>query len=126
MEQTVIETKDAPAAIGPYVQARKVGSLLFTSGQIPLDPATGGIAGEGIETQTRQVLANLAAVVRAAGGEITGIVKNTIFIKDMNDFAVINGIYADFFGEHKPARSCVEVARLPKDVLIEMESIACI
>ncbi len=126
MEQTIIETKDAPQAIGPYVQARKVGSMLFTSGQIALDPTTGELVGEDIETQTHAVLKNLAAVVRAGGGDIQNIVKTTIFIKDMNDFATINGIYANFFGDHKPARSCVEAARLPKDVLIEIECIAAI
>ncbi len=126
MEQTIIETKDAPQAIGPYVQARKVGSMLFTSGQIALDPATGELVGEDIETQTHAVLKNLEAVVRAGGGDIQNIVETTIFIKDMNDFATINGIYANFFGDHKPARSCVEAARLPKDVLIEIECIAAI
>jgi len=126
MEQIVIETKDAPQAIGPYVQGRKVGSLLFTSGQIALDHKTGALVGEDIETQTHAVLNNLAAVVRAGGGDIQNIVKTTIFIKDMNDFATINGIYAEFFGDHKPARSCVEAARLPKDVLIEIECIASI
>lgn len=126
MEQIVIETKDAPQAIGPYVQGRKVGSLLFTSGQIALDHKTGALVGEDIETQTHAVLNNLAAVVRAGGGDIQNIVKTTIFIKDMNDFATINGIYAEFFGGHKPARSCVEAARLPKDVLIEIECIASI
>jgi len=122
--QQVIETKNAPAAIGPYVQARKVGACLYTSGQIGLDPASGQLVGDDVETQTRQVLKNLAAVVEAGGGRLTDIVKTTVFIKNMDDFGVINGIYAEFFGDHKPARSCVEAARLPKDVLIEIECIA--
>ena len=120
----IIETADAPAAIGPYVQARKVGSMLFTSGQIGFDPKTGALIGDDIESQTRQVLANLNAVVRAAGGRREDIVKTTVFVKDIEHFGRINEIYADFFGDHKPARSLVEAARLPKDVLIEIECIA--
>ncbi len=126
MEQVIISTDQAPGAIGPYVQGRKAGHFLFSSGQIPLDPASGQLVGEDIESQTRQALANLLAIVKAAGGDKTSIIKNTLFIKDMNDFGTINGIYADVFGEHKPARSCVEVARLPKDVLIEIECIAMV
>ena len=120
----IVETQDAPQAIGPYVQARKVGNLLFTSGQIPLDPANGQLGGSDIESQTKLVLRNLKAVVEAGGGSLDSIIKTTIFIKNMNDFATINQIYAEFFGDYKPARSCVEVARLPKDVLIEIECIA--
>lgn len=123
-----IHTDQAPAAIGPYVQARKVtltGQLLFTSGQIALDPKDGSLVGEGdVEAQTHQCLANLAAILQEAGGAPGNVVKTTVFIKDMNDFGKINAIYADFFGDHKPARSCVEVARLPKDVLVEIEAIA--
>ncbi|KAJ3821024.1 translation initiation inhibitor [Lentinula raphanica] len=120
---TVVSTTDAPGAIGPYSQAIKAGDLLFVSGCIPLDPATGEIV-EGIEKQTSQALKNLTAVVTAGGSEIGKVVKTTVFLKDMNDFATVNGIYAAAFGSHKPARSAVEVARLPKDVLVEVECIA--
>jgi len=124
MSGTMIHTDDAPAAIGPYVQARKVGDLLFTSGQIGMDPAQGTVVSGGIEPQTRQVLKNLSAVVAAAGGGPETIVKTTVFVKDIGDFGRVNEIYAEFFGDHKPARSLVEAARLPKDVLIEIECIA--
>ncbi|KAJ3739794.1 Endoribonuclease L-PSP/chorismate mutase-like protein [Lentinula detonsa] len=120
---TVVSTSDAPGAIGPYSQAIKVGDLLFVSGCIPLDPKTGQIV-EGIEEQTAQALKNLAAVVNAGGSEIGKVVKTTVFLKDMNDFVTVNGIYAAAFGSHKPARSAVEVSRLPKDVLVEVECIA--
>ena len=126
MKQTIIETPKAPRAIGPYVQARKAGSFLFTSGQVALDPTNGEMVGSDIETQTHQALKNLAEVIAAAGGTLANIVKTTVFIKDMNDFGVINRIYAECFGDHKPARSCVEAARLPKDALIEIECIALI
>ncbi len=126
MEQSIVETKDAPGAIGPYVQARKVGPFLFTSGQVGFVPETGEFAGDDVVAQTKQVLRNLAAVVRAAGGDLTHIVKTMVFVKDMNDFAVVNGVYAEFFGDHKPARSCVEAARLPKDALVEIECVAYI
>lgn len=123
-----IHTNQAPAAIGPYVQARKVtltGQLLFTSGQIALDPATGElVGGDDVAAQTRVCLANLDAILKEAGGSAAHVVKTTVFIKNMNDFGVINEIYASYFGDHKPARSCVEVARLPKDVLVEIEAIA--
>ncbi|TCW36576.1 RidA family protein [Laceyella sacchari] len=118
-----VETSNAPQAIGPYVQAMEMGDLIFTSGQIPLTPA-GELVGEGIEEQTHQVLKNIQAVLSAAGSDLNHVIKTTLFIKDMNQFQIINRIYAEYFNEHKPARSCVEVARLPKDVLIEMEVIA--
>ncbi|AUS07532.1 RidA family protein [Laceyella sacchari] len=118
-----VETSNAPQAIGPYVQAMEMGDLIFTSGQIPLTPA-GELVGEGIEEQTHQVLKNIQAVLLAAGSDLNHVIKTTLFIKDMNQFQIINRIYAEYFNEHKPARSCVEVARLPKDVLIEMEVIA--
>ncbi|KIL71437.1 hypothetical protein M378DRAFT_65318 [Amanita muscaria Koide BX008] len=114
----------APAAIGPYSQAIKADSLLFLSGCIPLDPATMQIVEGGIEAQTEQVLKNLKAVVEAGGSSLGQVIKTTVFLKDMNDFVTMNGIYSQFFGEHKPARSAVEVARLPKDVLVEVECIA--
>ena len=124
MAHEIIHTDHAPAAIGPYVQARKVGEFLFTSGQIGMVPATGAIVGPDIESQTKQVLANLTAVVHAAGGDLDSIVKTTVFVKHIDDFGTINALYADHFGPHKPARSLVEAARLPKDVLIEIECIA--
>jgi len=120
MEQ--VSTNKAPAAIGPYSQAIKVGNLLFTSGQIPIDPATGEIP-EGVEAQAEQALTNVKNLIEAAGASIDNVVKTVVFIKDMNDFAAINAIYAKYFTEPFPARSCVEVARLPKDVLLEVETI---
>ncbi|GGG87448.1 RidA family protein [Paenibacillus radicis (ex Gao et al. 2016)] len=119
----VISTDKAPAAIGPYSQAIKLGGLLFTSGQIPLD-ASGQLVAGGIEEQTHQVFQNLKEVLAEAGATFQDVVKATVFLKDMNQFATINGIYASYFGDHKPARSAVEVARLPKDVLVEIEVIA--
>jgi 2-iminobutanoate/2-iminopropanoate deaminase len=119
----VIATDKAPAAIGPYSQAIKLGGLLFTSGQIPLD-ASGQLVEGGIEEQTHQVFRNLEAVLAAAGAGFQDVVKATVFMKDMNQFATVNGIYSSYFGEHKPARSAVEVARLPKDVFVEIEVIA--
>ena len=116
------KTTNAPAAIGPYSQAITAGNTLFTSGQIPIDPATGNIP-EGVEAQARQALTNVKNLIVAAGGDIANTIKTTVFIKNMNDFAKINEIYAEFFTEPYPARSCVEVARLPKDVLLEIEAI---
>jgi 2-iminobutanoate/2-iminopropanoate deaminase len=118
-----IETKNAPQAIGPYSQAIQVGDMIYTSGQIPLTPQ-GELVEADIEKQTHQVLQNVRAVLEAAGSGLDHVVKTTLFIKDMNQFQQINAIYAEYFGDHQPARSCVEVARLPKDVLIEMEVIA--
>lgn len=119
-----VSTINAPAAIGPYSQAIKTNSLVFTSGQIPIDPATGEIVSGGVENQTAQVLKNIEAVLEAAGSSLGKVVKTTIFIKDMNSFAAINEVYARFFPNVPPARSTVEVARLPKDVLIEIEAVA--
>ena len=119
-----IFTSNAPAAIGPYSQAMLVGNLVYTSGQIPINPATNAIEAETIEDQTRQVITNLKNVLEAAGTSLSAVVKTTVFIKDMNDFAALNGVYAEMFGETKPARSCVEVARLPKDVKVEIEAVA--
>lgn len=123
MAKNVISTTNAPAAIGPYSQAIEVNGFLYASGQIPINPATGEIV-EGIEAQTKQALTNVKGIVEAAGLTMSDIVKTSVFIKDMNDFGKINEIYATFFEEPYPARSCVEVARLPKDVLIEVEIIA--
>ena len=118
-----VSTDKAPAAIGPYSQAQIVGNLVYTSGQIPIDPATGLIV-EGLEAQANQVFKNISELLKAAGTDMSKVVKTTVFIKDMNDFAAINAIYANYFSAPYPARSCVEVARLPKDVLLECEVIA--
>jgi 2-iminobutanoate/2-iminopropanoate deaminase len=123
MKLTTLSTEAAPKAIGPYSQAVSVGHLLFTSGQIPLD-LTGQVVAGGIREQTHQVFHNLQAVLAAAGIGFKQVVKVTVFIKDMNQFAEINEIYASYMGDHKPARSTVEVSRLPKDVGIEIELIA--
>lgn len=118
-----VSTDKAPAAIGPYSQAQIVGDLVYTSGQIPVDPATGLIA-EGVEAQAEQVFKNIANLLESAGSSISKVVKTTVFIKNMDDFAAINAVYGKYFTQPYPARSCVEVARLPKDVLIECEAIA--
>lgn len=119
----IISTDKAPAAIGPYSQAIEVNGLLFTSGVIPIVPATGELVTGGIEQQAEQALSNLAALIHASGARIENTVKTTVYIKNMDDFATINEIYAKYFTSDFPARSCVEVARLPKDVLIEIEAI---
>ena len=124
MAKEVIATDKAPAAIGPYVQATKVGEMIFTSGQIPLDPATMEIVAGGIEEQAERVMKNLVAVLHAAGADACNVVKTTCFLSDMNNFVAFNQVYARYFGDAAPARSCVEVARLPKDVLVEVEAIA--
>ena len=118
-----VSTNKAPAAIGPYAQAQIAGGLVFTSGQIAIIPETGEIA-VGLEAQAHQVFKNLSELLKAAGTDISKTVKTTVFIKNMNDFAAINAVYAQYFTEPYPARSCVEVARLPKDVLLECEVIA--
>ena len=119
----IIETKDAPAAIGPYSQAIVAGGLIYSSGQIPIDPASGAIEAFGIEEQTRQVIKNLAAVLKASGSSLERVVKTTCFLKNIGDFAVFNRVYAEAF-TGKPARSCVEAAALPKGALVEIEVIA--
>ena len=119
----VIATDKAPAAIGPYSQAIEVNGMIYTSGIIPVVPATGEIP-EGSQAQARQVLTNLSALLQEAGSSMDQVVKTTVFIKEMNDFGAINEVYGEFFSGDFPSRSCVEVARLPKDVMIEMEAIA--
>ena len=119
----VIHTDRAPAAVGPYSQAVRAGNLLIISGQLGLDPLTGNLP-EGVEAQTKHSLENIGAILAEAGFALTDVVKTTVFISNMNDFARVNGIYAAFFGEHKPARSCVEVSALPKNGLVEIEVIA--
>lgn len=125
MDIIEIKTEQAPQAIGPYAQAIKTGRFIYTSGQIPLDKDGAVVIGD-ISAQTRQVLSNLQAVLHAAGSGLPDIVKTTVFIKDMNDFARFNDVYAGFFSAPYPARSTVEVARLPKDVLIEIEAVAIV
>ncbi len=122
-KRKVISTSQAPAAIGPYSQAIRSGNLLFASGQLGLDPATGNLV-EGIEAQTRQALANLQAVLAASGGSVANVVKTTIFLADMADFATVNAIYGEVFRHEPPARSTVQVAALPKGGLVEIEVIA--
>ncbi|MHB8390794.1 MAG: RidA family protein [Acidobacteriaceae bacterium] len=127
LPKTAIETAKAPAAIGPYSQAIRIGNLVFTSGQIALDPVTGQLVGGGIEAQTRRVLQNLEAVLAAAGLDFSSVVKTTVFLKDMNHFPAMNAIYAEYLqanGIAPPARSTVEVSRLPKDALVEIDTIA--
>ncbi len=121
--KTVICTEKAPVAIGPYSQAIEVNGMVYTSGVIPVEPATGEIP-DGIEAQAEQAIKNLMQLLQAAGSGAEQVVKTTVFIKDMNDFAKVNEIYAKYFTGDYPARSCVEVARLPKDVLIEIEAVA--
>lgn len=119
----IISTDKAPAAIGPYSQAIEVNGLVYTSGMIPVNPKTGEIP-QGIEAQANQAITNLVNLLQESGADIKNVIKTTVFIKDMNDFAKINEIYAAYFTDSYPARSCVEVARLPKDVLIEIEAVA--
>ena len=122
--KTAVVTKDAPGAIGPYSQAIRVGEMLFASGQIPIDPATGAIVEGGIAEQTARACENLKAVLAAAGVGFAQVAKTTVFLKDMKDFAAMNEVYARHFKSEAPARSTVEVARLPKDVMVEIDVIA--
>ena len=124
MKHQVIHTDNAPKAIGPYSQAVKAGNMLFASGQVPFVPETMEIVEGDVKAQTAQSLKNVQAILAEAGLDFSNVVKSTVFIKDMNEFAQINEVYAEFFGENKPARACVEVARLPKDVKVEIEVIA--
>ena len=124
MGKEVVQTDQAPAAIGPYSQAVKSNGMVFISGQIPLDPKTGKLVAGDIQQQTRQVLRNLQAIVEAAGTTLAAVVKTTVFIADMDDFVAMNEVYASFFEQTPPARACVEVSRLPKDVAVEIEAVA--
>ena len=126
MSKEIINTVKAPAAIGPYSQAIKVGNFVFTSGQIPLNPATGELITSDIKSETRQCLENVKAILEEAGTNLNNVIKATVFIKDMNQFSQINEVYGEYFAQDKPARSCVEVARLPKDVNIEIEVVALV
>ena len=122
--KTIISTPKAPAAIGPYSQAVVVGNMIFTSGMIPIIPETGELQTGDIKAQAKQAIKNLIALLEESGSNASSVIKTTVFIKDMNDFAAVNEVYAEFFKDNYPARSCVEVARLPKDVLIEIEAVA--
>ena len=122
---TIIATPKAPAAIGPYSQAVKAGNLVFVSGQLAFVPETGKLLEGTIAEQTAQCMRNLSAILEAAGCTLADVVKTTIFLKDMNDFAEVNGAYAAFFPQNPPARACVQVARLPRDAAVEIEVIAC-
>lgn len=124
MAQVTVQTDNAPKAIGPYAQAVKANGFVFTAGQIALDPQTGNLTDGGIGAQTHQVLENLGAVLKAAGSSFDRVVKATVFLKQMSDFAAMNEVYAQYFGEAKPARSTVAAAELPRDALVEIDLIA--
>ncbi len=126
MKLESVHTDRAPQAIGPYSQAIVAGNLVFTAGQVPLDPTTMRIVEGDVAVQTGRVMENIRAVLEAAGASLGSVVKTTVFLKDMNDFTAMNEVYGRYFGHHKPARSTVEVARLPKDVRIEIDTIAVI
>ncbi|MBQ6820327.1 MAG: RidA family protein [Clostridium sp.] len=125
MKREIISTTKAPSAIGPYSQGIKIGDMIYTSGQIPVNPATGEIVTE-IKAATKQSLENVKAILEEAGSSLEKVVKVVVFIKDMNDFTQVNEVYGEYFKENPPARSCVEVARLPKDCVIEIEAIATV
>lgn len=125
MQKEIISTSKAPAAIGPYSQGIKIGDMVFTSGQLPVNSATGEVVTE-IKAATKQSLENVKAVLEQAGSSLDKVVKVVVFIKDMNDFAQVNEVYGQYFTENPPARSCVEVARLPKDCVVEIEAIATV
>ncbi|MDM7923731.1 MAG: RidA family protein [Pyrinomonadaceae bacterium] len=120
----IISTEKAPGAIGPYSQAIKTNGMVFCSGQIPIDPATGEFVSEDVSEQTHQVFKNLSAVLEAAGASLNSVVKTTVFLADMNDFAAMNEVYGQYFSENKPARATVQAARLPRDAKVEIECIA--
>ena len=122
----IISTTNAPAAIGPYSQGVMAGGFLYISGQLPIDPGTGAFAGDDITSQTRQSLENLKAVTVAAGMTLENVLKVNVYMKDMEDFAAMNAVYAEYFASDCPARAAVEVARLPKDALVEIEAVACL
>jgi 2-iminobutanoate/2-iminopropanoate deaminase len=126
MNKQIIQTKNAPSAIGPYSQAVKVGNLLFVSGQIPLDPSTGNLVIGGIESETHRVMKNIEAILEAAELKFSNVVKTTIFLKSMDDFAKVNKVYASYFSGDFPARETVEVSRLPKNVTVEISVIASV
>jgi 2-iminobutanoate/2-iminopropanoate deaminase len=122
--KSIIHSAGAPGAVGPYSQATSFGELLFTAGQIPLDPVSGQLVGGGIEDQTRRVLLNLEAVLEAGGSDLSRVLKTTVFLTDLGDFTAMNSVYAEFFKESPPARSTVQVSALPKAAIVEIEAIA--
>jgi 2-iminobutanoate/2-iminopropanoate deaminase len=126
MTRTTIKTNDAPQAVGPYAQGVRVGQLVFVSGQVALDPATGVLVDGGVEEQTRRVLTNLEAILKAAGSGLNRVVKATVYMTDLSSFAAMNEVYASFFPGEKPARVTVEVSRLPKDGLVEIDAIGTV
>lgn len=126
MSKEIISTQNAPAAIGPYSQAIKVGNMLFTSGQIPLNPENGELVNSNIQEATRRVLDNLKAVLEAGNSSLDNVIKTTVFLKNMDDFVAVNEIYGEYFTVKMPARSAVQVAKLPKDALIEIEAVALV
>jgi 2-iminobutanoate/2-iminopropanoate deaminase len=121
-----VHTDHAPAAIGPYSQAIVAGGFVFTAGQVPFDPQTMQLVEGDVATQTEQVMRNLSAILRQAGGDLATVVKTTVFLRDMNDFAAMNEVYGRHFGDHRPARSTVQVARLPRDAAVEIEAVAVV
>ncbi len=124
MTKEVINSKDAPKAIGPYSAGVRTGNLIFSAGQLGIDPLTGEFVSDEVVEQTRQALKNLKAILEAGGSALDNVVKTTVFLRDMNDFAAMNAVYAEFFTENFPARSAVQVARLPKDAAVEIEAVA--
>ncbi len=126
MQITQVSTQDAPAAIGPYSQAIRIGQFLYTSGQIPLDPTSGNIVGEDVQAQTQQVLSNMQAVLKAAGSSLANVIKTTVFLANMSDFQAMNAVYATYFSGTTPARSTVAVAELPRKALVEIECVALV
>ena len=126
MQKQVVVAENAPKAIGPYSAGIKIGNFVYTAGQLGIDPATGDFVEGGVEAETRQALQNLKAVLEAAGTSLENVIKTTVFLRDMNDFAAMNGVYAQFFTANYPARSAVQVARLPKDGAVEIEAVAVV
>lgn len=126
MEKEIISTKNAPAAIGPYSQGVKIGNLIFTSGQLPIDMATGELVTGDVRKATEASIKNVSAILEAQGSSLDKVVKTVVFVKDMNDFSAVNEVYSKFFTNNQPARSCVQVAKLPKDALVEIEVVAAI
>lgn len=124
--KTVFATNDAPGAIGPYSQAVQAGNMVFVSGQLPIDPATGAFAGDDIKSQTRQSLTNIKNILASEGLDMSQVIRVGVFLKDMDMFGDMNAVYGEFFEKDYPARAAVEVARLPKDALVEIEAVACI
>lgn len=126
MGKEIISSQNAPAAIGPYSQAIKVGNFIYASGQLGVDPQTGNLVGDNVQAQAEQIFKNIKAVLEAAGASLQNVVKATVFLADMNDFVEMNKVYAEQFGDNRPARSTVQVARLPKDGLVEIEVVAVV